>query len=177
MAEITVDLTYGQALFEAAAEVNKTEVILEEGKELLALFKREPEFYEFISTPVISAGEKKKVLDTVLKGKITQELLNLIYVLIDKGRAKHFDKIIKRYQHLIDEKLGFSIGTIFSVDPLTNEQLVVFEEKTSKLLQKNVKLENKTDSTIIGGVRIFIEGKVIDASIRKRLNDLKESLK
>lgn len=177
MAELTVDLTYGQALYEAAEELNKTELILEEGKELISLFQREPAFYEFISTPIISAAEKKHVLENTLDGKITDELLNLMYVLIDKGRARHFHKIIKRFEHLIDEKQGFSIGTIFSVDPLSKEQLEVFEQNTSKLLKKNVKLENKTDSTIIGGVRIFIEGKVIDATIRKRLNDLKESLK
>lgn len=177
MAELTVDLTYGQALFEAAADVNKTEVILEEGKELVELFQREPEFYEFVGTPVISAAEKKKVIDTILGDKISKELLNLIYVLIDKGRTKHFDKIIKRYQYLIDEKQGFSNGTIFSVNPLTADQLEVFEEKTGKLLQKNVKLENQMDASIIGGVRIFIEGKIIDATIRRRLDDLKESLK
>ncbi|WP_027400453.1 ATP synthase F1 subunit delta [Anaerovorax odorimutans] len=177
MAELTVDLTYGQALLEAAIDVNKTEKILEEGKELSALFQREPEFFEFINTPVISAAEKKEVIDILLKDKITTEMLNFIYVLIDKRRTRHFSKIINRYQHLIEEQNGFSYGIIFSVKPLTEEQLKVFEEKTSKLLRKNVKLENKIDTKIIGGIRIYIEGKVIDATIKKRLDNLKESLK
>ena len=177
MAELTVELIYGKALYEAAFDVNKTDVILEEAQELMGIFKAEPEFYEFISTPIISATQKKEAVTKIFSNRICDELLNLLLILIDKGRTKEFGNIIRRYKLLINQSLGFSNGTIFSVKPLSNEQLKTFEEKTGKLIQKNVKLENKTDSTIIGGVRIFIEGKVIDATIRKRLNDLNESLR
>lgn len=177
MAELTVELTYGKALFEAASDVNKTDVILEEAQELLGILKNEPEFFEFISTPIISAAEKKKAITNVFSGKICDELLNLLFILIDKSRTKQLGNIIRRYKQLIDQSHGFSIGTIFSVKPLSKEQLTTFEEKTGNLIQKKVVLENKTDATIIGGVRIFIEGKVIDATIRKRLNDLSESIR
>lgn len=177
MAELTVDMTYGKALFEAATDVNKTDVILEEAHELLEIFKREPEFYEFIKTPVISAAEKKLAITKVFSGRICDELLHLLWILIDKRRTREFENIIRRYKLLIDASHGFSLGTIFSVNPLSKEQLETFEEKTGKLIRKRVKLENRTDSTIMGGVRIFIEGKVIDATIRKRLNDLSESLR
>ena len=177
MAELTVDMTYGKALFEAASDVNKTEIILQEALELLDVLKREPEFYEFIKTPVVSAAEKKQALTKIFSGKICDELLHLLWILIDKRRAREFENIIRRYKQLLDESQGFSIGTIFSVNPLSKDQLETFEGKTGKLIRKKVKLENRTDSSIMGGVRIFIEGKVIDATIRKRLNDLGESLK
>ena len=177
MAELTVDMTYGKALFEAATDVNKTDLILEEAMELLDVFKNNPEFYEFIKTPVISAAEKKQSISKIFSGKICDELIHLLWILIDKRRTREFENIIKRYKHLIDQSQGFSIGTIFSVNPLSKEQLETFEEKTGNLIRKKVKLENKKDSSIIGGVRIFIEGKVIDATIKKRLNDLGESLR
>ncbi len=177
MAELTVDMTYGEALFEAASDVKKTKLILEEALELQELFKKDPEFFEFIKTPVISAAEKKQAISKIFSGRICDELLHLLWILIDKRRVREFGNIIRRYQHLIDESHGFSLGTIFSVNPLSKEQLETFEEKTGNLIRKKVKLENKTDSAIIGGVRIFIEGKVIDATIKKRLNDLSESLR
>lgn len=176
MAELTVDMTYGKALFQAAADVNKAEIILEESQGMLELLKENPDLGEFIRTPVISAAEKKQVIEKIFSGRICDELLNLLYILIDKRRAGSFESIVKQYKKLMDESRGFSIGTIYSVKPLSKEQLETFEEKTGKLIRKKVKLENKTNSSIIGGVRIFIEGKVIDATIRKRLNDLKESL-
>jgi F-type H+-transporting ATPase subunit delta len=176
MADVTVDLTYGKALFHAAEDRNKTDLILEEAVALDELFKQEKEFFEFLCTPVISASEKKKVIGNVLEGRVSPELQHLLYILVDKGRARHFPRIVRQYRLLINEARGFSIGTIFSVLPLPPKQLSAFEKETGKLLQKKVKLENRTDRTIIGGVRIFIEGKVIDASIKKRLLDLADSL-
>jgi F0F1-type ATP synthase delta subunit len=60
MAELTVDMTYGKALFEAASDMNKEEQILEEALALQEILKENPELLEFIKTPVISAEEKRR---------------------------------------------------------------------------------------------------------------------
>lgn len=177
MAELTVDLVYGKALFEAATDGGKRELILEEGLELVKVFQNEPAFFQFVNSPVISAAEKKQALETVFEGKVSQELTNLLYVLVDKGRTRHFERIITRYKILIDDSNGYTLGRIISVNLLLPEQLEKFETETGKLLKKKVKLENKQDPKIIGGVRIFIDGKMIDATIKKRLSDLSESLR
>ena len=177
MAELTVDFTYGQALFDAARELNKTDEILSDGEEMAALFKAEPDFLEFVASPTIAHTKKKAVLKNVFENRVAPELINLLFVLVDKGRVRHFERIIRRYKGLLDESRGISFGTIFSAVPLTTEHLHLFEEKTGKLLQKQVRLENKTDAGLIGGAKIFIEGKVIDASMKSRLSALAESLK
>lgn len=177
MAELTVEITYGKALYEAAADLNKVDAILEELKEISAIFQRNPDFNEFFSTPVISGPEKKQVAEEVFGDRISRETLNFLLVLIDKRRTGSFNRIVKEYQKLINQENGISLGTVFSVEPLTDIQLSSFEEKTAKLLKKKVKLVNKTDTFLLGGVKIFIEGKVIDASIRKQLQDLEGSIK
>ena len=161
MAELTVDIPYGQALYSAAADLDKTEELLAEGKELVT---------------IIAAGKKKESIRKIFEGKVSQEMLNFMYVLIDKSRAGHFERIIKQFEKLIDENKGFSLGTIFSIKPLSDGQLESFEKETGKLLRKQVRLENKVDKNLIGGVRIFIEGKVIDASIQRKLMNLRENL-
>lgn len=172
MAELTVEITYGKALFEAARDVNKVDLILEELKAIDAIFQQEPDFLEFFNTPVLSGPEKKKVVEQVFAGRISDETYNFLLILIDKRRTSSFNKIAKEYKHLTDQSLGISAGTILSVESLTEDQLSSFEEKTGKLLKKNVKLVNKTDPSLLGGVKILIEGKIIDASIRKQLQDL-----
>lgn len=176
MAELTVDITYGQALYSAAADLDKTEEMLAEGKELVKIIGDIPEFKEFLSTPIIAAGKKKESIRKIFEGKVSQEMLNFMYVLIDKSRAGHFERIIKQFEKLIDENKGFSLGTIFSIKPLSDGQLESFEKETGKLLRKQIRLENKVDKNLIGGVRIFIEGKVIDASIQRKLMNLRENL-
>ncbi|MDO4552672.1 MAG: ATP synthase F1 subunit delta [Bacillota bacterium] len=169
-------MTYGRALFEVAEEAGQAEELLEEAEQVMAIFREDPQFYEFFSTPVISMAEKKAVMERVFAGKISPALLNLMFVLIDKRRGNHFERIIKQYRRCLDENRGFAPGVIYSVVPLEPEQLARFEEETGKLLGKRVKLSNQLHPELIGGVQIFIEGKVIDASVRKRLTDMKESL-
>jgi F0F1-type ATP synthase delta subunit len=59
---------------------------------------------------------------------------------------------------------------------LSAEQLARFEKETGRLLRRNVKLEPVIDARLIGGVRIYVDGKFIDASIRRKLDDLKETI-
>jgi ATP synthase F1 delta subunit len=96
---------------------------------------------------------------------------------VEIRRTANFNRIVREYQKLVDQDLGLSVGTIISVEPLTDTQLTSFEEKTGNLLKKNVKLANKIEPSILGGVKIFIEGKVIDASVRKQLQDLDSRIK
>lgn len=176
MAELTIDLTYGEALFQAADETGKRDLILDEACQLLGIFEQQPDFYAFINFPAISAQEKKTVLRNVFEGKICQELLNFLYILVDKGRTRHFPRIVKAYKELVNREEGCSYGTIYSVESLKPDQIVSFEEQTSQLLQNKVKLENQLDPKLIGGVKILVDGRIIDASIRKRFEDLGNKL-
>jgi ATP synthase F1 delta subunit len=177
MAELVVDLTYGNALFQAAKEVGKVKPILEDAYGVLGVLEREPDLLAFLNTPAIAAKEKKEVVARIFDGRISDELLNLLRVLIDKGRTRHYSKIVDTFKRLIDKEEGFSYGKILSVGPLSEERLSRFEEETGKLLKMNVKLENSTASDLIGGVMVYIDGKIIDASIKGRLKDLKGSMK
>jgi len=172
-----VDLVYGSALYQAARDLDKITLISEEAGELLGVFESEPELPAFLNSPAIAAVAKKDVIGTVFEGKICDELLNFMFVLIDKGRTRHFAKIIGAYRNLINKADGFAYGKILSVEPLNEVRLKKFEEETGKLLNLNVKLENFTAPDLIGGVKIFVDGKIIDASVKSRIKDLKNSLK
>jgi ATP synthase F1 delta subunit len=176
MAELTIDMTYAKGLFLAAKQRNKEEEILEELASISDLFHQETAFFGFICSPVISGFEKKKVVRNVLKDRITDEMVNFLLILIDKGRGRHFDKIRVQYIKLFNESQGYTTGMIYSVSPLSKDQIQGFEEKTGTLLGKEVKLFNKTDVSLLGGVRIFVDGKLIDSSVKKRLEDLMETL-
>lgn len=177
MAELTIDLTYGTALFEAAKETGQTERIMEEATEVLGILHQEPDLHAFINYPAISAAEKKSVVKNVFGGEICDELLNFIFVLIDKRRTMHFEKMIKVYKKLMDKEEGLSYGTIYSVIPLSEDRIRELEEETSKLMGSNVRLENETDPKLMGGIKILVDGKMIDASIRKKFTDLSSQIK
>lgn len=177
MAELAVDLTYGTALIEAARETDQEERILEEGMQIADILKAEPDFRKFISYPGISAEEKKDVIRSVFEGKISTELLHFLYVLVDKRRTGRFESIMKVYKKLLEEEEGVLYGTVLSVVGLDDLQLSEIENETSRLLQRKVCLSNETDPGLLAGFKIFIDGRIIDASYRKKLEELSMSMR
>lgn len=176
MAELTVDMTYGTALFEAASEQGKTEQIREEAGQIIEIFEHEPELRAFVNYPTISADEKKKVLQDIFEGQICSELLNFLYVLIDKRRIGQFERIIRVYRDLADHEEGVAYGMVYSAVPLDKGRLAEIEEQTSKLMQQKVRLTNETDPGLLAGFKVLVEGKVIDASYRKRFDEMASQL-
>jgi ATP synthase F1 delta subunit len=176
MEALTVATAYGTALFEAARDRAKMEIVAEELEALDRIFREEPLFFELVCSPSIDASGKKASLDRVLRGKVSEELMNFLFILIDKRRIGQFRRIVRAYRKQMDDSMNVSAGMIYSVEPLSEDRLKQFETETGKLLRKSVKLENLLDPALVGGVRIFIEGKLIDASIRKQLDELKERL-
>ncbi|NMC57300.1 MAG: ATP synthase F1 subunit delta [Eubacteriaceae bacterium] len=177
MAELTVEAAYATALYDVAKGLGIQEVILSEITDIKNLLINNSEFFEFLKTPVIEGKNKKDAVQDIFEGKISKELLNFMYILIDKRRTSKFIKIADMYIALIDESKNISTGTIFSAVELTEAQIKDFDEKVSRLVGKKVILKNIKDTSIIGGVKILVEGKVIDATIKKRIADLEESLR
>jgi ATP synthase F1 delta subunit len=177
MAEITVDKTYGDALYQAARDVDKVDTIHEESKGIENIFEASPDLFTLLVNPTISAPNKKDIVKQVFGGRVSQEMENFLYVLIDKGRMRNYPRIVRSYEDLLDEAEGFSGGVVYSAIPLDDDRVAKVEEQTSKLLNENVKLRNEKDASLIGGIKVMIDGKVIDASIKKRLEDLGSTLK
>ena len=177
MAELTVDLTYGSALYGAAEDVGKRDEIAKNADWVLEVFRDNPDLQNFINYPAISAREKKETIEKIFDGNVCEEFLNFLYVLIDKGRTMHLAKIIKVYKSLMEKEEGYSYGTVYSVVPLDKERIEELEQDVSKLLQMNVRLTNEIDPKLIGGVKLLVEGKLIDASVRKRFDDLSSQIR
>ncbi|MBQ9016220.1 MAG: ATP synthase F1 subunit delta [Firmicutes bacterium] len=177
MAELAVDLTYGTALIEAARETQQEQRILEEGMQLSQILQEEPDLKKFLAYPGIAADEKKEVLRSIFEDRICRELLNFLYVLIDKRRASRFESILRVYKKLVEQEEGVLYGTVLSVVGLDDMRLSEIEGQVSRLLQTKVHLTNEMDPGLLAGVKVFIDGRIIDASYRKKLDELSADMR
>jgi len=100
----TSEFKCSEELIQAAKEVDKVAIIAEEAKEVMGILDKELDLLAFLYTPAITACEKKKVISKIFKGKICNELINLLYVLIDKGSTKNIFKIINVYRACVTRK-------------------------------------------------------------------------
>jgi len=177
MESLTVEHTYGRALFDAAAEKGKILETNEEYKAVSGVFRDHPSLKKLFLVPTLSAPKKKAVAKTVFEGRISQELLNFIYILIDKSRIGAWDRIGRQYEKLMLEKDGITRGIVYTALPVNPARLKSFEEKTGAALGKTVELENRVDKSIIGGAVIYVDGKLIDASVKRRIESMKQRIR
>ncbi|MDD7718155.1 MAG: ATP synthase F1 subunit delta [Eubacteriaceae bacterium] len=175
--ELTVSRVYGQALYDAAVEMEKVDEIQQETEQIHIIFQREKEFYEILTDPSLSVARKKELIKNVFEGRVSKETESFLYILVDKGRLHNYGDILKEFDKLKNEAEGFGEGVIYSARLLNEEQLQKLEAETGKLLGKKIRLKNLIDESLIGGVKIITEGKIIDASIRNRLDRLYTEIK
>jgi F-type H+-transporting ATPase subunit delta len=173
---LTVDDIYGAALYEAASGLGKTGEFVDAVKVMSDVFREQPDFFLLLRMPSIAPRERKELAAKAFEGRVPPELLNFIYVLVDKRRLAQFDGIVKVFEKMADTAEGISKGRIESAVALSHDQLARFEKETGRLLRKNVRLEPVVNARLIGGVRICIDGKSIDASVRRKLDELREEI-
>lgn len=177
MAELAVEKTYGEALFRAAFELDKVDELLDDGKALVEILEREEEFRHFLMSPIVSSQQKQDVFRKIFEGEVCLEMINFICILTNKGRMHYFSKIIREFENLINHKNNVVLGEIYSVEKLDDERLKKFEKQVAELLQvETVRLENRTDKSLIAGVRIYADHRMVDASMRRQLDKMSESL-
>ena len=177
MDSLTVDHTYGQALYDVARERGIIEEVNEEYKAVSKVFHDNPQLRKLFLVPMISAMNKRDVAEKVFGGRISKELLNFILILIDKRRISAWDSIGRYYEKIVLENDGLTKGLLYSAMPVDKERLHAIEKKTGASIGKEVKLENRVDKSLIGGMRIYIDGKMIDASVKTRLENLRQRIK
>ncbi len=175
MAEL-VALTYGKALFEVAQQSNSVDLFLEQINFIKSLFKNEPDFFELYDSPRINKQDKKKLLSEIFGEKISSEVINFLYILLDKKRTHCFFDISKEFTKLANKYNNIEEGTVYSAVELSAHQVKLLEKRLSEITGKVIKLDIIQDPSLIGGIKVKIGDKVIDASIQNQLKNLKETI-
>ena len=177
METLTVEMTYAQALFDAARDCGKVDEIGEDFKGVAEVLRLSPELKKLLLIPTRSVIEKKAAAKNIFDGHIVPELMNFICILIDKHRYGYWEGIGREYARLTMEAEGWTKGMLYTAVPLDEERLKGLEEKTSAAIGKKVKLENRIDPALIGGTKIYVDGKLIDASLKTQLEQMKQRIK
>lgn len=135
MAELAVARTYGSALFEAARDLDKIELI-KRNRGNAEIFKSNPEFMLFLKLPSISHDEKKAVLHDLFEGQFSREFLNFMDILIEKGRMRRFEKIASVYTELVNTEEGITVGIIYSAVPSIQTGLKGLKRKRASFSER-----------------------------------------
>lgn len=174
--EKLVGKRYAEALFEAAVELDKLDQFRDEIKFVADVFESNEKLTTIFEHPKLSKVEKKNMLDELFKAKVSTEILNLAYIMVDKGRSKYIKLVSEEYNQFANKKQGIVGANAITAVAMTDEEKINLEAKLSTKLNKKVILKNIVDDTVVGGVVVEVDGKRIDGSVKGRLDDIFRSL-
>ena len=164
---------YATALFMLSLEENKKEEYWEALELANAVFSENPEYKELLSSPSISLKERLSVLSSVLGGFVPEKVLSFLQLLCEKGRISVFEDSMAEYKALFDASEHISNAKIISAIELTNEEKKKLLDKLEKISKGKVNAEYEIDKSLIGGIIIELDGKVLDGSLKYRLDEIK----
>lgn len=172
---LEVCLRYGTALFSLALETDKAIKWQKEMKELIYLIEENGELLELLNSKFVSIDERKDIVDNVLLFE-DEELSSFIKLILDNGRISYLKDILYSFNTLCNRHRGILEGYVYSVEQLSKSQIESIENALSKKEGKIIELRNLIDKSLIGGLKVVIEDRVYDDSIKFHLEKMKTTL-
>lgn len=174
MYEADIAKRYAKAIYEVAKENDKIKDTYEVLNSLMELYINDSEFRNFMLHPLIENSEKKDFLGKIFKDtdKTTADIIDY---LIDKKRIEIIKYIVSEYLKLYYlENNEIEVTGIFSKE-LTNEQYELLRSKLEKKVGKKIILKIEVNGDIIGGGIIKMGDQIIDGSIKRQIENIKNS--
>jgi F-type H+-transporting ATPase subunit delta len=168
--------TYAEALFEAARDQDELEEVFSDLGEFVTALRESEELRLFFYGGQVPERQKRRALDGLTEGMKTQAT-NFLKVLVDNGREEILEEVLGRYEQLVKEHLGRIEVQVTTAVELSEEQLDGLKERLARVLEgREVILETDVDPDLIGGAVFRFGGRMMDGSIRGRLESLREEM-
>ena len=172
-----VSKTYGEALFKLAMEENTLDQIAEEAKVVLEAFQNNDELARLLNHPKVSKEEKVTVIENIFKGKFSDSIVGFLVLIVEKGRYNEIDNIFQYFLSEVMEHKNIGVANVTSAFPLSESQKKDIEDRLLQVTKYvEFKMNFDVDKELIGGIVIRIGDRVIDGSIRNKLNEMTKQL-
>ncbi len=178
MANIRIAKRYAKALIKIAEEMKKLDRITSDVQFVDSVIRSSRDLQLLLKSPIIKKEKKKEILKEIFSdSRVDPVTLKFIILLVEKGREELLQDVVKTYQQLYDEKMGIVSAEVTVAYELNVSERKKIEKKILELTgAKGVKAIYRVDPSIIGGVVIRIGDTVYDASIRRKIQLLREQL-
>ena len=172
----TVAKRYAKALFEIASEQNITNVVEEQLTALVSAIQGSADIEKFLHHPNITVAAKLDAIKNGYKGKLSDAVVNTLRLLLERGREASIPALALRYIQIANEASGQALATVSSPHPLSDKEAAEITSYFSKVTGKNIRLEQKIDTSLLGGIQIRIGDRLYDGSLKTKLENLQKTL-
>ena len=169
---------YATALFELARETSAIDQIQADLKAFNALVASSPDLQRLVRSPVFSADEQARALDAVLdKASISGVARNFLRVVAANRRLFAVDQIIRGFNAQVARHKGEVTAEVTVAEQLNDVRMNEIRATLREVTGKDVKVDVTVDPSIIGGLKVKLGSRMVDASLRTKLNSIKIAMK
>ena len=166
---------YAKSLIEIATDHKQLEVVYQDILVLNSIVKKSREFVLMLNSPIINSDKKYKVVNAVTNGKISKITEAFLKLLCNKNRESNLPGVITSFIAQYNAITGIHNARLTTAAPVSQQLIDSFVSKIkASTSYDQVQLETIVDDKIIGGFILEMEGKLIDGSILRNLNDVKK---
>lgn len=169
---------YASALFDLASDEKAVEKTEAEVGRLETLLSESADLMRLVKSPVYGAEEQVRALDAVLgKAKIGGLVANFVKLVATNRRLFALPGMLKTFRALAAASRGEASADVTSATPLSDANLTALKKALKETTGKDVKISPTVDPSLIGGLIVKVGSRMIDTSLRTKLNSLNHSMK
>ncbi|PGS52707.1 F0F1 ATP synthase subunit delta [Bacillus sp. AFS041924] len=167
---------YANALFELATEQNLVETVEHDLQVVKKEYVGNLELNKFIQHPGVTKESKKSVLNDTF-ASISETVLNLVCLLVDRGRVSIIPNLVTEYVKIANETRNIADATVYSVTAMSSKELdKIGALFASKLGKNSIRLKNEIDPSLIGGYKVRVGNRIFDGSLKNKLVRIEREL-
>lgn len=169
---------YASALFELADEARQISAVGTDLSRFGTMITGSEDLQRLVKSPAYSADEQVAAVSAILdKARIGGLAANFIKLVAAKRRLFAVEGMISAYQVLADAKAGVVKAEVTVAEPLSDRNRKAVSEALAGVTGKKVTIAEKVDPAIIGGIVVKLGSRMVDSSVRTKLNSLKVAMK
>lgn len=132
-----------------------------------------PEVTRLLGSPAIPVAARVELLDTLIGDAVTGGPRNLIALLIRRGRFDDLSAVAREFRRLDARRKGIIDALVSAALPLDDADRAAMDKRMTTMTGKEIRMEEQVDPSLLGGVQVRIGDRLIDGSVRGRLERLR----
>lgn len=168
---------YGRGLYLLAKEEGLAAAMLTEVRGITAILEAEQDYIALLGNLSLKREDRVALVDAAFSGHTMPHLVSFLKLMTERGYAAHIIGALAIYEDLYREAAGIALAEVTTAVPLTAAERAALREKLHRLTGKSCELSERLDPTLLGGVRVMVEGKLYDGSVSGKLARFKRRLK
>ncbi len=174
--QTTIAEVYARSLLELAIGRGESDAIDREFAEFAAHLQADPDFKAFVTARVIDADQRRKSLDIMFQGRMSELLLNTLHVLNSKDRLEIVGEVQRLYHDLTLEQQAIVEVHVSAAEPLSDVMRTRLQQLMESRTGRTVRLAEHVDPAILGGLIVRVGDEQIDMSVARQLRRFQKTL-